>query len=472
MDCQRRSCPNLAQDSIACAQCFKSTYCSEACLEQDWASGHEASCPGHDFSLADLIPTNNLGLLIGRGAYSEVRLVQHRKTKKFYALKSIEKEVLSSELPTSVLFREIALHKRMDHANIVKLYDQLEDQNRVYLVLEYATGCNLAEYLKSQFRLSEPEAAKFFVEICMGLKHMHDKGIVHRDLKPENILVTEDHVCKICDLGWSASGERTTYCGTMDYLAPEVLTGTKYAFPADLWSLGVVLYEMLHGTTLFPGVVERKRLELIRAKEFSIDQVLSQSVRSLLQRMLSVDPSRRPSLTEILQHRWIQEQDIFSYEIEAGRMIRHLEHGVGTVTFTKGLICKVDFGDGGKEFVIPDLIKEAVVVKQENEDTSFMLFGLKVERNVSPIPGRRDSGEVEDQNTEDYLKTLSFDMSTMSMERGTRKTVSNANTQIRMERENELRRLQTSLEKKIKGRHIRTKTSAIDVFFEKDRMCF
>merc|ERR1719421_1084045 len=135
------------------------------------------------------------------------------------------------------------------------MHTYFEDRESVYMVLELADH-QLARYLRSRGPLPEPEAADFVRQTAEGLLYLHGLGIIHRDLKPENLLLKgSENEIKIADFGWcaliKANESRKTFCGTLDYIAPEVLRGDEYSFGADVWALGVLLYELRTGRAPF-----------------------------------------------------------------------------------------------------------------------------------------------------------------------------------------------------------------------------
>lgn len=367
MDCSNNACTNKATDWQVCAQCFKRFYCSESCLESDWYSRHEQECEGHQFLLSDFTPCSSSAL--GAGAYSQVKLYKHTKSNTLFAIKSIKKSLLSIFLPLKSLFREIALHKSLNHDNIIKLYDQLEDSTKIYLILEYASSINLNDHIRKKKFLSEPQAAKILVELCLALRYLHEKSIIHRDIKPENILITVDGHVKLCDLGWSAycDGPRKTFCGTLDYMAPEVFLGNEYGFMADVWSVGIVLFETLNGKSPFVVCTEEEKIEKIKRREFEIEAKISKPCKDLIEKILCFRPERRIGLDGILKHRWVQENFFFPNEIEAGRKIFHKDFGVGLVSFIKGMMCSVDFEGFSLDFAIPDLVKQCKIQRENRE---------------------------------------------------------------------------------------------------------
>ena len=389
MNCFRKDCESKSTDYKVCAQCFRHFYCSEECLESDWFARHEAECEGHQFKLTDF---SSCSSILGSGAYSEVKLFKHKATSQLYAVKIIKKSILSVLLPLHALFREISLHKSMNHENIISLYDQLEDDKKIYLVLEYAGSSTLLDFLKHKKVLTEPQAARILVELCLALKHMHEKGVMHRDLKPDNVLMTSSGQVKVCDLGWSVFCEapRKTYCGTLDYMAPEVFEGLEYSFSADVWSLGVMLVEMVQGANPFIFLTESEKAERIRRKSYETDEHISKPCQDLIKRVLEYRPDRRFSLNDILKHRWIQENYFFPTDIEAGCQIAHSDFGSGVVSFIKGMMCSVDFPGFSLDFAIPELAKASRVLKETSGPISDS-FKSEIGRVVASINSSNDS---------------------------------------------------------------------------------
>ena len=190
---------------------------------------------------------------LGKGSYGLVKLVQHRGSKDLYALKTIDKNKISEEASIEVLKREISIHMNMKHENIIRLYDFVEEEEKVHLILEFAQGGSMFHEIRRRRRLTEEVARDFFTQTCKGIKYLHDQSIIHRDIKPENILIAGRDVIKICDFGWCVEGGdiRLTFCGTLDYMAPEMIMGGGHSYKLDGWALGVLIYEMVHGYAPF-----------------------------------------------------------------------------------------------------------------------------------------------------------------------------------------------------------------------------
>lgn len=145
---------------------------------------------------------------------------------------------------------EIKLQKAIHHSHIAKLHDYFSDADNIYIVLEYCKSGNLGEYLKRNSRLTEGEAVIYFLQTAFAVEYLHTNNIMHRDLKLENLLLDSKGNLKLSDFGWSAINTtrlRQTYCGTLDYMAPEMVQGRQYDSKVDIWSLGVLLFELTQG---------------------------------------------------------------------------------------------------------------------------------------------------------------------------------------------------------------------------------
>ena len=306
MECWNLTCSNTAKDSIVCRKCYMRAYCSQSCQTTDWTTLHNKQCKKSILSLSEFNQVSSNSLL-GKGAYGEVQLIIHKTTKQLFALKVIKKDSNNRKIPIKLLYREISIQKRLNHPNITRLYDHIETAEEVFLFLEYSDGGNLYSHLKRKQRLPEQEACKFFRQICEGVRYLHDNNIIHRDLKPDNILLNRAGTVKICDFGWCSEGihEKMTFCGTLDYMAPEILEGTNYSFQIDIWALGVILYELLNGKTPFKGLSNDQKLASIVTGDFEFNKNISMSARNLIKKMLCLNNNSRPEIEEVLNDEWM-----------------------------------------------------------------------------------------------------------------------------------------------------------------------
>lgn len=202
---------------------------------------------------------------IGDGSFSKVYKAVFKQNNVQYALKVLSKNQIVSLNLVSQLQNEIQILVRCNHPNIIKLYGAFEDQSYVYLLMELASGGTLYKKLEASKKFTEKQTADYMTDIVRAVHYLHTMNppIIHRDLKPENVLVI-DGALKIADFGWSnvTADIRNTYCGTPEYLAPEMIRGTGHSEKLDIWTLGVMMYEMLHGNPPFTpsGPLIHKRL--------------------------------------------------------------------------------------------------------------------------------------------------------------------------------------------------------------------
>lgn len=271
---------------------------------------------------------------LGKGSFGLVQKIRRKGTHKVYALKSMHKqEVIDSNLVDQVEL-EIQVQRKLKHPNVLRLYKHFEDDENVYLLLEYCAKGELYQILRTQKfrRFSEPIAWRYFVMVANGLQYLHGNKIVHRDIKPENLLVNEEDVLKIGDFGWCAEFrvKRTTFCGTLDYLAPEMIQGKGHDHTLDIWSTGVLLYEMVVGRPPFQSTNHGHLISKILTLQLVFPYFVSNAVQDLVVRLLRHDPRERLPLAEALRHRWVSEggcPDAGSVATNAGV----LTNGAGSV---------------------------------------------------------------------------------------------------------------------------------------------
>ena len=195
---------------------------------------------------------------IGRGAFSKVYKGFDLNTDEPVAVKSIEKDSIVEKLQKRLKL-EIKLHSELSHNNIIKLYDFIEDSEYYYLILEYCENGDLHKLIK-RGRLDENISKNYTKQLVNGLKYLRTKNIVHRDLKPHNILLSDNcRVVKITDFNFARElWDRQlaeTLCGSPLYMAPEIIKTNQYTNKSDLWSVGMIIYEMVHGCTPYDDAI-------------------------------------------------------------------------------------------------------------------------------------------------------------------------------------------------------------------------
>jgi len=297
------------------------------------ASAGAAACRdrcGPRYVLDDFV---KIGEPIGSGSYGLVRKVVHKRTAEIFAMKEVPKKKVLEHKMTEYLEREVKTQVSLRHPNVLRLHYWFEDSEKVHLLLEYATNGSLFHRLRKRGRLPEYEAAPIFVDVAKALDFLHKRGVVHRDLKPENILMCAGGVAKVADFGWCAElsedrAPRHTFCGTWDYLSPEMVQSEPHDFTVDVWALGVLLFEMITGRPPFASSSQVKALARITGVDFQIPESVSSAAANLIRNLLVRDRSARMSLPEALRHPWVRRHVMASF--------REAEASFGSATTTTG----------------------------------------------------------------------------------------------------------------------------------------
>ena len=260
--------------------------------------------------LNGMIETNlefyDLKRLLGEGSYAKVHLGVSVLCSKKVAIKLYDKAKIKSKSSSERIFTEIDILRRMNHRNIVNLIEIFQNKKYIFIVLEYANGGDLLNYLKNQGRFKEAEFRKILQQIIDGLEYIHEHQILHRDIKLDNILLTQSGLVKICDFGISRKMNRKDlifeHIGTPAYIAPEIIKEEGYSgFTADIWSLGVTIYMALTGNVPFKGSTIEQLHKSILEKEIVFPErtKLSNEMKRAIRGMLIKDPAERISLKEV-----------------------------------------------------------------------------------------------------------------------------------------------------------------------------
>ncbi|XP_034255328.1 aurora kinase C [Thrips palmi] len=260
------------------------------------------------FTLSDF----DIGKALGKGKFGNVYLAREKTSKFIIALKVLFKSQLQKANVEHQLRREIEIQSHLRHPNILRLYGYFHDEQRVYLILEYAPNGELFRALQTQplKRFDELRAAAYIQQLADALHYCHSKKVIHRDIKPENLLLGAKGELKIADFGWSVhapSSRRDTLCGTLDYLPPEMVQGRPHDHKVDLWSLGVLCYEFLVGKPPFEAETYEETYARISRAQYSFPDHVSSSARDLITKLLQLNPNNRLSLEGVLDHPWIKE---------------------------------------------------------------------------------------------------------------------------------------------------------------------
>nr|CAH8822163.1 unnamed protein product [Trichobilharzia regenti] len=246
---------------------------------------------------------------LGRGNFAKVKLAQHVSTGREVAVKVIDKTQLN-QASLKKLFREVNIMKMLNHPNIVRLYEVIESERHVYLVMEYAENGEVFDHLVSHGRMKEREARAAFRQIVSAVEYCHQKKIVHRDLKAENLLFDGFFNVKLADFGFSnlfdGSKKLDTFCGSPPYAAPELFQGRKYDGPeVDVWSLGVILYTLVSGSLPFDAQHLKDLQERVLRGKYRVPFYMSTDCEALLRKLLVLNPSKRVTLRNVMSDKWL-----------------------------------------------------------------------------------------------------------------------------------------------------------------------
>ena len=270
---------------------------------------------------------------LGSGAFASVYEVFCKPMKMKVALKVLNKGMIKKEHNIPQVAREVSLMYSVSHPSIIKLYNHFEDDESIYLLMDLAPGGNLIDKLTAKGYLPEKVALKYIIQIVAALQYLHSQSppIIHRDLKPENVLLDKDDNCKLADFG-SANQKNftTTFCGTPLYMAPEMLLKSDYDQNLDVWSLGILIFELLSGKPPFnvPGELDKLDAQAVLMKTIletglEFPKWFPTLAKDLLEKMLNKDPKKRLNIEGVANHQWLKsyegEEEGSTIDIEKSR---------------------------------------------------------------------------------------------------------------------------------------------------------
>lgn len=340
---------HISNQLLIC-KCCKGTYCSEECViehmiqkerektMQDNSLSSIFIKPGKIVSESNNIPhkyfnfenfekvklQNKKAKVLGNGAFGEVFLVKNKIDGKLFAMKQMDKSRIHSVgIKSEVIYREINIHMSLIHDHIARLFSYHEDNKAFYLIIEYVENGTLFSVIQKNKGLTEDDAFKYFIQVASALFFLHSNNLIHRDLKPENCLIDKDGNVKLCDFGWTVDtlhGERATFCGTYEYMAPEIIKEKPYSKSIDVWSLGVLLYELIHSYSPFrlkknqianseQADPSLEVLKNILKHHYTIDKNVSDDCKDVLRDLLNPKNEDRIEVAKIFAHPWVKKYE-------------------------------------------------------------------------------------------------------------------------------------------------------------------
>lgn len=241
--------------------------------------------------------------VLGKGSFGKVLLAELKGKNQFFAVKVLKKDVvLMDDDVECTMVEKRVLALAWENPFLTHLYSTFQSKEHLFFVMEYLNGGDLMFHIQDKGRFDLNRATFYSAEIIVGLQFLHSKGIIYRDLKLDNVMLDRDGHIKIADFGMCRENvcgdvKATTFCGTPDYIAPEILLGQKYTFSVDWWSFGVLVYEMLIGQSPFQGDDEDELFESIRSDTPHYPRWITKESKSLLEMLFERDPSRRLGVT-------------------------------------------------------------------------------------------------------------------------------------------------------------------------------
>lgn len=290
---------------------------------------------------------------IGKGSFSTIYKGYHKYNNRLYAIKEVSVDNIKNIKEN--IKREFNLMKKLNHQNIVKLHNVIIDNkyDNIYLVLDYHKNGDLSKFLNKR-PLKELYSQKYMIQLRDGLKYLYDNNIIHRDLKPQNILLNESYDLKIADFGFARYFDNDnmiqTLCGSPMYMAPEISRKKKYDAKSDLWSVGIILYEMLSGIPPFNArnlIDLLKKIEKMKKVTLPNNIIVSESCKNLLNRLLQKEPDKRITWGDFFEHEWLR---------------------TNTVLKNENNLMEIDFTASGVNTVLPNLDE---FKKNQNQFNSF-----------------------------------------------------------------------------------------------------
>lgn len=263
-----------------------------------------------DWKLEDF----EIGRPLGTGKFGRVYLAREANSKFIVALKILSKRQIAKHNYQNNIRREIEIMSHMNHPNITKLYGFFWDNKRIYLIMEYVSGGELYKLMGQQInkKFTEKVVKSYTRQLISAFEYLHGKKVMHRDIKPENLLV-EGEMIKVTDFGWavhSPSNLRDTFCGTLEYLPPEMLSKEPYSEKADIWCLGILTYELLIGRSPFFHSDSSKIQKNILNSQLLFTSDLSRDAKDFISRLLKRNPNERMSLNQAKNHAFLKEEGV------------------------------------------------------------------------------------------------------------------------------------------------------------------
>uniref|UniRef100_A0A0G4F096 Protein kinase domain-containing protein n=1 Tax=Chromera velia CCMP2878 TaxID=1169474 RepID=A0A0G4F096_9ALVE len=364
-----------------------------------------------DFVLADTKEES----FIGKGSFGVVLRVRLKGTDHEFAMKTIQTDAVGFPELARQIETEVAVQMGLSHENLLGLHAFFLEDTRLFLLIELCEKGEMYKLLRMQplRRFSEETAYFLWMQALAGINHMHLSGFMHRDIKPENLLVAAGDIVKVCDFGWATQicGKRKkrTFCGTLDYLSPEMLRGEGHDHTSDLWQMGVLLFEFLDGKPAFQSTSHSNLFNKILSNQLAFPKHFSEEARDLISRLLKERPAERISVEEIVTHPWVLK---FKDSVRLPEGTRRSLFGLDSEEKETG---------EGKVKGEQEQEEGAWVCEEEDEETGFVIVegrGAREGTGSGKVESSQQTGPSELKKTElivDGATSAFFDHSASSL---------------------------------------------------------
>ncbi|KAM3131510.1 hypothetical protein pb186bvf_016440 [Paramecium bursaria] len=321
--------------------------------------------------------------LLGEGSFGKAYLVECIHDKSLCVIKQVDLTQMKEDERKETI-KEARILEALRHPNIVRFREVYKTKKgRLCIVMDYADGGDLSNKIRQGQSLTETQILDWFTQMCLAIKHVHDRKIIHRDLKTQNIFLTQDGIIKLGDFGIARVLNHTrekckTMVGTPYYLSPEIIESRDYSFKTDIWSLGVILYELC---TLKPPFnaesLHGLALKIVRGQYNPLPDRYSTSVRQLVQSLLQVDPIRRPSI-----------HDILKMPVIVNRIKSVLSESIRNIEFSHTILHKQKFVNDSLSVPYDNELRsvhsQPVLGKQQQQQPQNYLLALNQQRQQIP----------------------------------------------------------------------------------------
>lgn len=338
---------------------------------------------------------------IGYGAFSDVFHGRHRSTNQDYAVKVVDFYKIE-EVDQENIQKEIEAHRLLNHKNVVALYDFFKEGDVVYFIMELCQKKNLFRFIADGL-LTKEDNKRIFKQTCDAVKHVHTRDLIVRDIKPENILLDKHNNAKLCDFGWASRIDDEEYrrlkAGTLTYMSPESITGLPQGKESDIWSLGVLLYELYHNKEPYVGSSLEKQLDVINNQKIQFnDKKIPKEAKDLVEKLLKIRPKDRAGFEEIYRSDFLkdynrvkikkpedkkEEKFFLSRDVSVHRYEKKPHEGFGAGTFVNA------------KMIIKPAVKTKLVKHQPITITKKGKIPLKTDSKKDVIKSKRVSKKQE-----------------------------------------------------------------------------